>query len=86
MNIYYELSDSVVGLHGEGKYLAAYNIRKSEGIASTRYGAIMRGADRAWSEDDDGNVRYLKHRFADIPLVQVDMKEFFWIKLKCKTV
>jgi hypothetical protein len=85
MNIYYELSDCVVGLHGKGKYLAAYDIRKSEGFASTRYGAIMRGADRAWAEDETG-VRFLKHRFADIPLVQVDIEEFLMIKLKCIAV
>lgn len=84
MNVFFELADCLVG--NEGKYFAAYNVRKSEAIAGTRYRSLMQRSDRAWAEEDDGNVRFLKHRFADIPLVQVDMKEFFWIKLRSKAV
>lgn len=85
MNVFFELSDCMVS-PGEGKYFAAYGVRKSEAIAGTRYRTMMMSADRAWAEEDDGTVRFIKNRFADIPLVQVDMKEFFWIKLKSVSV
>jgi hypothetical protein len=81
MNVFFELADCMVDPKC-GKYFAAYGVRKSEAIAGTRYLALMQSSDRAWAEDDNGDVRFLKHRFADIPLVQVDMKEFFWVKLR----
>ena len=84
MNVYFELSDCVVDPKC-GKYFAAYDVRKSEAIAGTRYRGLMASSDRAWAEED-GEVRFLKHRFADIPLVQVDMKEFFWVKLRSVAV
>ncbi len=84
MNVFFELSDYFANING-GKYFAAYGVRKSEAVAGT-YGALMRGSDRAWAEEEDGSVRFLKHRFADIPLVQVDMKEFFWVKLRSISV
>jgi hypothetical protein len=83
MNVYYELSDCIVG--PEGKYFAAYNVRKSESIAGSRYRGLMSNSDRAWAEDENG-VRFIKHRFADIPLVQVDMEEFVMIKLMAESV
>lgn len=83
MNVYYELSDCMVG--APGKYFAAYNVRKSEAMASTRYSGLMRSSDRAWAEDENG-VRFIKHRFADVPLVKVDMEEFLMIKLMAAPV
>lgn len=85
MNVFFELSDCMVS-PGKGKYFAAYDVRKSEAIAGHRYRTIMMNSDRAWAEEDDGSVRYLKHRYADIPLVQVDLKEFFWVKLRSVSV
>ena len=83
MNVYYEISDCLVS--DKGKYFVAYDVHKGSASTSAYY-SIMMNSDRAWAEEEDGTVRFLKHRFADIPLVQVDMKEFFWVKLKSQTV
>jgi hypothetical protein len=39
---------------------------------------------RVWAEEDD-NVRYLKNRL-DSTDFAIDMKEFFWVKLRSKTI
>lgn len=79
MNVYYELSDCIVD--APGKYFVAHNVRKSAAIAGTRYSGLMANSERAWAEDETG-VRYLKNRIEDPKTAKVDMKEFFWIKLK----
>jgi hypothetical protein len=84
MNVFFEVSDCMVDPKC-GKYFAAYGVRKSEAIAGTRYRALMQSSDRAWAEED-GKVRFLKHRFADAHIKEVDMREFFWIKLKSQAV
>ncbi len=83
MNVFFELADCVVG--DEGKYFAAYSVRKSAAIAGP-YRVLMQNSERAWAEEDDGDVRFLKHHFSEAAVTPVDMKEFFWIKLKCQTV
>jgi hypothetical protein len=85
MNVFFELADCMVDPKC-GKHFAAYGVRKSEAIAGTRYLALMQSSDRAWAEEDDGTVRFLKHRFADASITNVDMKEFFWIKLRSVSV
>lgn len=82
MNVFFELADCLVG--NEGKYFAAYNVRKSAAIAG-QYRALMQKSDRAWAEEEDG-VRFLKHRYSDASVTPVDMKEFFWIKLRSVSV
>lgn len=84
MNVYYELSDVIVGPEGEGKYFAAYDVRKSAAIAGP-YMLLMQNSERAWAEEGD-TVRFLKHRWADAAATPVDMREFFWIKLKSQAV
>ncbi len=85
MNVFFELADCMVDPKC-GKYFAAYGVRKSEAIAGIRYRALMQNSDRAWLEDDNGSVRFVKHRYAMADKTPVDMKEFFWIKLKSKNV
>lgn len=84
MNIYYELADCVTD--EEGKYFAAYGIRKSAAIAG-KWREFMWNSERVWAEED-GKVRYLKHRYSpvDANITVVDPKEFFWVKLKSKPI
>jgi hypothetical protein len=84
MNVYYELADCVT-VDG-GKYWAAYGIRKSAAIAG-RCRELMWNSERVWAEDEHG-VRFLKHRYSstDASVTLVDMREFFWVKLKSQTV
>lgn len=83
MNVYFELADSVVG--PEGKYFAAYDRQKDDPIG-IRHLNLMRNSNRAWGENDDGSVYFIKNRYAVPHDTLVDMKEFFWIKLKSVTV
>lgn len=83
MNVYYELADCIVDpLYG--KYVAAYDLRENTTI-TTKHSGLMQNSERAWAEDEYG-IRYLKNRREDIGVAKVDMKEFFWIKLRCKTL
>ena len=83
MNIYYELADCVVG--EQGKYFAIYNCIEKSGVGTSKYRKLMQNSNRAWAEDEHG-VRFLKHRYESLGTAKVDMKEFFWIKLKSQTV
>lgn len=77
MNIYFELSDCFTD---EGKY-HKYWVSNSVGEYSAKRRVFMMNSDRAWAEEDDGTIRFIKHRFADMPFVQVDLNEFLWVKL-----
>jgi hypothetical protein len=55
-------------------------------VAINGHGAqTMQMSERVWAEEDHG-VRYLKNRTTGIKDSPIDMKEFFWIKLKSKTI
>ncbi len=89
MNYFFELAECMTG--GEefgysGRYFAVYNARKSAIVGGIRYSGLTRSSDRIWIEEDDGSVRFLKHRYKEARTTVVDMKEFFWVKLKCQTV
>jgi hypothetical protein len=43
----------------------------------------MQVSERVWAEGKSG-VRYLKNRFTGIKDSPIDMKEFFWVKLKSR--
>ena len=84
MNVYFEVADSLVPRVG-GKYFAVYNARRGSRIVDTHI-TLGRYSNRIWQEDETG-VKYIKNRFSDIYDTNgydVDMKEFFWIKLKCQ--
>jgi hypothetical protein len=84
MNVYFEVADSVVDKVG-GKYFAVYNVKKEAVIIDT-HRTLGQYSNRIWQEDESG-VKYIKNRFVDIYDTKgydVDMKEFFWIKLKCQ--
>ena len=80
VNVYFELSESVK--HAlDGRYFVAYGSSMNDVRNTTRHLGLMMNSDRAWEEGEFG-VRFVKNRTEDIRTVQVDMKEFFWIKLK----
>jgi hypothetical protein len=83
MNIFYELADCIVD--EKGKYFAAYDRTETSDIGTSKYRNLMQYSDRVWAEDEYG-VRFLKNRYESLSTAQVDMKEFFWIKLKSQTV
>ena len=83
MNVYFELGDYAVKDFG-GKYFALYDATAGEVImAQERY--LMMHSERVWAEEDRG-VRFMKNRCQAAEATPVDIPEFFWIKLKCRTV
>lgn len=84
MNVYFELADVSVDPE-HGKYFVAHDIRKSTAIGGSVHRVFMANSDRAWAEEN-GTVRYLKHRHEDAATAQVDMKEFFWVKLRSNNI
>lgn len=83
MNVFFELADEAIENYTH-KHLALYNTRKSAVIGG-QYRKILLFSNRVWVEEDTG-VRFLKHRFSEASQTPVDMKEFFWIKLKSHTL
>ena len=83
MNVFFELADGVVEEYGH-KYLALYDVRKSAVIGGTHRHVLL-CSNRVWAEEDTG-VRFLKHRYSEASNTPVDMKEFFWVKLKSANV
>jgi hypothetical protein len=85
MNVFFEISDTCVEKYGH-KYIAIYDadnvIRHGD---RRRLYQIKAFSDRMWSEEDDG-VKFIKNRRTEKNNTPVDMKEFFWIKLKSKTI
>jgi hypothetical protein len=82
MNVFFEIADCAVEQFGH-KYLALYNV---ESVAISGYGAqTMQMSERVWTEGKSG-VKYLKNRRTGSKDSPIDMKEFFWIKLKSKTI
>ena len=83
MNVFFELADCAVKDFG-GKYFALYNTHDVKVMmAPERY--LMLYSERVWAEEEDG-VSYLKNRFTGSKDSPMDMKEFFWIKLRSKTI
>ena len=83
MNVYFELADCVAKDIG-GKYFALYNATKG-GVMMPHELYLMRCSDRVWAEEDDG-VRFMKNRYEYAESTPVDIPEFFWIRLQCRTI
>jgi hypothetical protein len=84
VNVYFELADCVAKDIG-GKYFALYNATEGEVMmAHERY--LMMYSERVWAEEDNGYVRFMKNRYEYADNAPVDLKEFFWIRLRCRTV
>jgi hypothetical protein len=82
MNVFFEIADCAVEEYGH-KYLALYDV---ESVAISGTGAQrMQMSERVWAEGKNG-VRYLKNRFTGSKDSPIDMKEFFWVKLRSKTI
>lgn len=80
MNVYFEISDSILERFDGRKYLAWRGLKKGTFIKHFSYN-LLSLSDRAWSEDEDG-VHYLKNRHNDISTAVVDMVEFMLVKLR----
>jgi hypothetical protein len=82
MNVFFEIADCAVEEYGH-KYLALYDVQS---VAISGHGAqTMQMSERVWAEGKSG-VRYLKNRFTGCKDSPIDMKEFFWVKLRSKTI
>jgi hypothetical protein len=85
MNVFFEISDAFVEKYGH-KYLAIYDadavIRP---VPVHRLWEIKAFSDRMWSEEDHG-VKFIKNRRIEKNNTPVDMKEFFWIKLRSQSL
>jgi hypothetical protein len=82
VNLFYE----VLQPDGPTKYYSAYDVLGFGGADGA--GGLMWAANRVWKEDDNGQVKLVKSRFAAHPVDQtpIDKKEFFLIKLKSKSI
>jgi hypothetical protein len=84
MNVFFELAENAVLakiFELPGQYFAYYNVPKNETIIR-KYNTLARCSDRIWAEEDNGHVRFLKNRYSIAYTTEVDMKEFFWVKLR----
>ena len=79
MNVFFEIADSAVEGPGH-KYLARYGAKSHVAVNGTESWAMLH-SERVWAEEEDG-VRYLKNRTTGSKDSPIDMKEFFWIKLR----
>lgn len=79
MNVYFELNKSMASQ--QGRYFVVYGSGMDDIRNTTRHLGLMASSDRAWEETENG-VRFIKNRVLDIRTAEVDLKEFFWIKLK----
>ena len=80
MNVFFEISDSITDI--PGKYLVAYDV---VGDLLPKYIGAARASDRIWCEDATG-VKFIKNKMWPPDTAPVDMKEFFWVKLKSVTL
>jgi hypothetical protein len=81
VNVFFEISDTCVEKYGH-KYIAVYDADNVNRLGeSRRLWEITYFAERVWSEEDDG-VKFIKNRRTAKNNTPVDMKEFFWIKLR----
>lgn len=83
MQYYFEINDIALNrcMPGvEGKYLT------TQGNTKAKFYNLCSYADRVWM-DNNGYIRFVKNRFK-VPkdLSSDEMKEFVWIKLRCKHV
>jgi hypothetical protein len=69
--IYYELSEYVADDYGGQHFASRYYQHLHMGLSN-----------RVWKEEDDGSVKFVKHREWGDESAKVDLEEFFWIKLK----
>jgi hypothetical protein len=83
-NYYYEISDATLHLFG-GKYHVA-SVRGGHDAMMAGGFAVTASADRIWRQDDDGAVKFVKHRHENPETAKVDLKEFMWVKLSSKLV
>jgi hypothetical protein len=88
-NVYYELADCVVEratVFGfKGKYFVLLNQNSIEKIPAIHY-ELARNSNRVWQEREGLGVKCIKNRHDDPQLVEVDEKEFMWIKLSSKAI
>ena len=83
MNVFFEISDTFVEKYGY-KYLAVYdadNVDRLGPSAQAWLREMKSISDRMWSEEDAG-VKFIKNRRTEKNNTPVNMKEFFWIKLR----
>lgn len=85
VSAYFEVeADSIEDL-GSNKFIAVHGVKKSQ-VLMGPYRYLTVRADRVWLEFDSGEVRYMKNRFVEDTDIDVDMKEFFWVKLRSAVI
>jgi hypothetical protein len=85
INVYFEIADISVEKYGH-KYLAIYDVYNgNRPVPDRRLWEMKAFSDRMWSEEDDG-VKFIKNRRTQKNNTPVDMKEFFWIKLRSQAL
>lgn len=93
VNLYYEVEPSAMKVYGLEQYYERTNVDLSKAIINlnrvtpggVRIHLLTSLSSRIWCEEE-GTVRFVKHRGLDIDVVTVDLQEFMWIKLKSQSV
>lgn len=83
MNIFYELNSDNLSFSAEEtgyRYWAQYDLMNP---GREHHHLAMLHSQRVWIEDESG-IRFFKNR--NYGNIDVDLKEFVFIKLKCRTL
>lgn len=84
-NVFFEIADCAVEKYGH-KYLALYDADNLNNLGKgSQLWKMTALAERVWSEEDHG-VKFIKNRRTEKNNTPVDMKEFFWIKLRSQAI
>lgn len=82
---YYEISPAARKLWGGNKYYVAH-VRGGHDAMMAGGFSLTINSDRIWREDNDGNIKFIKHRYESTETAKVDLKEFMWVKLSAQDV
>lgn len=92
MDLYFEYPEQFVGhtfsnfgLKIPARHCVRYNILADVDGHPILPLKLMYAAERIWKEDPTG-IKFIKNRYGPSEKMSVDMKEFFWIKLKSTTI
>ena len=79
-DLYFEIAEQCVPLKLPARYIFMANVG-GKPLYSRELRNCMLFSNRVW-EDNNGTIRYVKHRYTGDLTTPVDLKEFMWIKLK----
>ena len=83
-SVYFEVDESTASEFKVLPYQVIHNARLSDSLTN-KHSKLLTLSTRVWVESDSGKVRYIKNRYNSVSEA-VDMKEFFWIKMRSAVI